>query len=73
MGGLPTQQQVMQQQQQAQAQEEQRKELLQRILTPEALERIKRIELVKPEKVSAWTLRSREPACCSRCRVHACR
>ena len=48
---MPTQEQVMQQRQQQEKQEEQRGELLQKILTPEALERIKRIELVKPEKV----------------------
>ena len=51
MGGMPSQQQVMEQQQKAQAQEEQRKELLQKILTPEAADRLARIELVKPEKV----------------------
>jgi len=50
MGGMPSQQQVMEQQQKAQAQEEQRKELLQKILTPEAADRLARIELVKPEK-----------------------
>ena len=50
---MPSQEQVMQQQQKAQQQEEMRKELLQKILTPEAQERINRIQLVKPEKARA--------------------
>ena len=44
-GGLPTQEQVQQAEQQKQAQEEQRKEILQKLLTPEANERLKRIAL----------------------------
>lgn len=50
-GGMPTQQQVQEQQAKAQAMEEQRKELLQKVLTPEANDRLARIALVKPDKV----------------------
>merc|ERR1719217_39812 len=47
---MPTQQQVQEQQAKAQAMEEQRKELLQKVLTPEANDRLARIALVKPDK-----------------------
>ena len=57
-GGIPSQQQVQQQQQQQEKHEEQRKELLQKILTPEAQERLARIALVKPDKVGAAGLRA---------------
>ena len=53
MGGMPSQQQVQEQQAKVQAAEEQRKELLQKVLTPEANDRLARIALVKPDKVRA--------------------
>ena len=49
-GGLPSQQQVQQQQEKAKQQEEMRKDLLQKVLTPEAADRLARIALVKPDK-----------------------
>jgi len=50
-GGMPPpQQQQAEQQAKAQQQEEMRKELLQKVLTPEALERLHRIGLVKADK-----------------------
>jgi hypothetical protein len=52
MGGMPTQQQVQEQQAKAAQQEEQRKEILQKLLTPEAADRLARIALVKPDKVN---------------------
>lgn len=51
MGGMPSQQQVQEQQAKAQQQEEQRKEILEKLLTPEAADRLARIALVKPDKV----------------------
>ena len=50
-GGMPSQQQVQEQQAKAAQQEEMRKELLQKVLSPEAAERLARIALVKPDKV----------------------
>lgn len=50
-GGMPTQQQVQKQQADAAAKEEQRAELLTKILSPEALQRIKTIAIVKEDKV----------------------
>jgi len=50
-GGIPSQQQMQDQQAKAAAQEEQRKEILQKLLTPEAADRLARIALVKPDKV----------------------
>lgn len=50
-GGIPSQQQVVEQQQKAEKQEEMRKDLIQKILQPEALERLKRIGITKPDKV----------------------
>ena len=47
MGGMPSQQQVQEQQAKAQQQEEQRKEILEKLLTPEAADRLARIALVK--------------------------
>merc|ERR1711907_244717 len=47
--GLPTQEQVQEQQQKAEM-EEQRKAMLSQICTAEALDRIGRIQVVKPEK-----------------------
>jgi hypothetical protein len=57
-GGMPTQEQVMQQREKQEKMEEQRSEILQKIMTPEAQERLKRIELVKPEKVRCAQPRS---------------
>ena len=50
-GGMPTQQQIMDAKQKETQQEEMRSELLQKILTADAKERIKRLGIVKPEKV----------------------
>ena len=55
-GGMPTQQQVQEQQAKAQQAEEMRKELLQKVMTPEALERLARIALVKADKVRTRAL-----------------
>jgi len=49
-GGMPTQQQIMEAKQKEAQQEEMRSELLKKILTADAQERIKRIGIVKPEK-----------------------
>ena len=70
-GGMPNAQQMQEQQAKATAQEEQRKGLLQKILTPEAADRLARIELVKPDKVgikNCWNLgrmRATASVCCS--------
>ncbi|QDZ24459.1 programmed cell death protein 5-like protein [Chloropicon primus] len=50
-GGMPqNMEQAQQQAEQRQAAEEQRQEMLVRILTPDARERLNRVRLVKPEK-----------------------
>merc|ERR1712159_194933 len=50
--GLPTQEQVQEQQQKQAEMEEQRKTMLSQICTAEALDRIGRIQVVKPEKAT---------------------
>ena len=51
MGGMPTQQDQQAAAEKQAAAEAQRAEMLTKVLEPAALERIKRIALVKPEKV----------------------
>jgi hypothetical protein len=50
-GGMPSAEQMQQVQQQQQQQKEMRDKVLESLLTPEAMDRIKRIALVKEEKV----------------------
>ena len=50
-GGMPSAEQMQQVQQQQQQQKEMREKVLESLLTPEAMDRIKRIALVKEDKV----------------------
>ena len=55
--------------QKQQEQEKQREEALQKLLSPEAFQRIKTIELVKPDKVHASSARDGEAARWTRARA----
>jgi hypothetical protein len=57
-GGMPTQQQAQEMKQKQEQQENMRKELLQKVLTPEANDRLARIALVKSDKVCSRRCRT---------------
>ena len=62
MGGMPTQQDQQAAAEKQAAAEAQRAEMLTKVLEPAALERIKRIALVKPEKVRRPRRRAKRAA-----------
>ena len=68
MGGMPTQQDQQAAAEKQAAAEAQRAEMLTKVLEPAALERIKRIALVKPEKVRRPR---RRPRCTRAALAHA--
>ena len=61
MQGMPSAEQYQKAQEQQAAQEKQRGDILEKILSPEALERISRIGMVKEEKVRARARMGGEP------------
>ena len=53
-GGMPTQQQALEQESKKKEEQDMRAGLLEKMVAPDARERLERIKIVKPDKVTTW-------------------